>query len=526
MCLRVILHIPRHECESESEEKNEIGNDPILECSQIFFLKNSPNNSSNSKQRWSYDDTIYYNGISWYGDIESYPEISFGEDRYKEKEISKKTGKWEESVGYESESSKKKHECCDLHAKGESHKDTRDKNDGISFPTRISFFPEWKESKKSAHTKEHKCWIELHILCLLEHCHRDHIVYGSEKNRKREEWFFSTFLENIGKSTDDGYDREDSSELIHIECLSGCIGEEKTCSGNELPEIESPTMEKFSRSCHDLREIHIDTEVIPTDGHRTKDIDQRDREDEGDEKYSKFYREKFEVQWVNEGTIQIMILEDERSVTYISVRCSDTRNGYNTSNDERNYKYWESISEKIGEYEQDATQKEKSYTCLDRPSDTHIRILPFKESDTIEDCISTSSRQQSKHKRIDEESDDVNKKNYTGWFRAIHEWTLYHIRETRVEATENQEMEEKESKNSKKSNFQYFLLTGKNTIRFVSSIDNSDNAEISEKSCSTLEMGNLTIEIGIIHENDRDRPYNESGTCENKLNHRRTVKKL
>lgn len=180
-------------------------------------------------------------------------------------------------------------------------------------------FPNMKEEHDTTYTKRKICRIDLHIFCLLEDRHRHRVVESCKKHWKRYDGLFSFFFESIRECTYDSYDSEYTTELIHIKCLCCSIGEEKSRTSYELPCIHTCSLYQLTTCRHNLWEIHIDTEIIPSYRHGSDNIYKCNTEKKGEKEESKFYRNKLEIEFFYDISTEIMIYYTDTTIFDIKI---------------------------------------------------------------------------------------------------------------------------------------------------------------------------------------------------------------
>lgn len=116
---------------------------------------------------------------------------------------------------------------------------------------------------------EEESGVELHVFRLLEDDHRHGVEHRRKDDWERKQPLLPIFKELIEDERKDDH-RHDSTHFIEEKGLRSAF-EDVSDSGKDGPPPHSCTRHQCSAVSHESSEVHIDSEVIPSDRHRSHD---------------------------------------------------------------------------------------------------------------------------------------------------------------------------------------------------------------------------------------------------------------
>lgn len=323
-----ILHHPRRYRESDSEEKYEWYDKGFFKGTPSVLIKgNTKRKNSNSEWCDGHEREELYI-VFRVAHIELCPESEFGEYPYKEREVSDESRESEFRVEDNSQEPEYKHERRELDCESKSHDRPEYEDIGeifmvckkfegsIVFVSSVEILKtfsvpeeEVEYSIDSDDGDKEESRIEFHVFCLLKYHHRHRIEGGRPKEWKIEKALLLSFsgdLQEVPDSYHKNNEREDSSDLIQKECLWSWV-EHETDSREDLPSHHPDSFRDFSVVCHNLRIVHVHSEIIPPNRHRTNNVDKIDRYKKCEDKEKNLRWEKGKVYLLKEIPMRFMI---------------------------------------------------------------------------------------------------------------------------------------------------------------------------------------------------------------------------
>jgi len=163
---------------------------------------------------------------------------------------------------------------------------------------------EMDDSIDSDNRDEKESRIEFHIFCLLEYYHWHRVEHSCSKKGKIDETFSLSIKEafECDSENDNG---ENTSDLIKKECERSRVKHKSNPSEN-LPSGHAHPLEYGSIIGHNLRIIHIDPEIIPSNWHRSDDIDETYTDEICEDEEENFGRDEWEIDLFKKSTMGLM----------------------------------------------------------------------------------------------------------------------------------------------------------------------------------------------------------------------------
>ncbi len=481
--LRYIFDDPWEGRESDSSQEYEWYEKCLLKGNSLVLIESKGKEENRNSYRNSGYREEEIRIVFRIVDIELRPESCLGEDRHKEREKSEESSESELGVEDESEHSEDEHKGREFDRECKSDNSSEDEHIGeifvlakementpfrfliCSFETLSVADEEIDDPIDSDNRDEKESRIEFHIFCLLEYNHRHRIKHGCSKEGEIDETFFVSTKETLKCDGEDD-NREDSSDLIKEKGKWSWV-KHKSDSREYLPRGHTHSLEDGPVIGHNLWVVHIDSEIIPSDWHRSDDIDEAYPDEIGEDEEKHLCGDEWEIDLFEKSSVWLMSREFDPVCPEIFEGCENLSVRESRHNGEDSKNTPDIVEFEYPEYDKCGYEFDESESEREKESKRRLFFMKLRHEPTK--ChISEAVHDEDGDEREEKISDNLKKQNKSA---------ICSTDEPEIDEAEDGDMEEGIESDRERRKRSFWLL-GRHGDIFIDGVGDEDCDDI------------------------------------------------